>query len=69
VERREGRDEIREGREEGRVRGMRRGGKGQRERGHEGAWALQRHQLLHPPCKNPRSATEFLSSLTIFYAN
>ena len=34
--------------------------KGRRERGHEGAWGtpnFQRHQLPHPPCKNPGSAT------------
>jgi len=47
---REGRDEIREGREKGRVRGVRRGGKGRRERG-KGLGALQSHQLPHPLAK------------------
>jgi len=57
VERREGRDEIREGREEGRVRGVMRGGKGRRERGHEGAWGTPKAPAAAPPCKNPGSAT------------
>jgi len=45
--------EWREGREEGRVRGMRRGGKGRRERGHEGAWGTSCRtplaKILDPP--------------------
>jgi len=37
--------ERREGRDEGRVRGVMRGGKGRRERGHEGAWGTPKAPL------------------------
>jgi len=64
VEWREGRDEIREGREEGRVRGVRRGGKGQRERGHEGAWSTPKAPAAAPPLQ--KSWSHYCSQIVAF---